>query len=54
MKTSHRIPLAFNKKDEISETVARKGNAKNVDKEKHCKNRDKKNPVSYYILDFCS
>jgi len=32
MKTNHLIPLAFNKNDEISENVARKGNAKNVDK----------------------
>jgi len=52
MKTNHLISLAFKKKDEISETVGRKGNAKNVDK-KRCKNRDK-NPVSYNILDFCS
>jgi hypothetical protein len=42
MKTNHLIPLAFNKKDEISETVARTGNARNDDKEKRCKNRDKK------------
>jgi len=42
MKTNHLIPLAFNKKDEISEIVSRKGNAKNVDKGKRCKNRDKK------------
>jgi len=32
MKTNHLIPLAFNKNDETSETVACKGNAKNVDK----------------------
>jgi hypothetical protein len=41
MKTSRLIPLALNKKDEMSETVARTENAKDFQKEKRCKNRDK-------------